>query len=182
MNTYIALLRGINVGGHSKLPMRELTAALTGLGLRDVQSYIQSGNVVFRSEQEDPAALSRQMSAAIEQSHGFAPGVIVLPQEALRAAIAANPFPEAEADHKSLHFFFLDEGPLAQDMAGLEALRAANERCALIGRVFYLHAPDGIGRSKLAERAGKGWGVAVTARNWRTVSTLMEMADAAAST
>lgn len=177
MNTYIALLRGVNVGGHNKLPMRELAQTLSALGLRDVRTYIQSGNVVFRSEEVDPAALSRQITAAIEQSRGFAPGAIVLERDSLRAAMAANPFPEAEADHKSLHLFFLDDGPAHPDLEALEAVRAANERFALINRVFYLHAPDGVGRSKLAEKAGRGWGVAITARNWRTVSAIMALAD-----
>ena len=176
MNTYIALLRGINVGGNNKLPMRALMELLQELGLRSVKTYIQSGNVVFQSERTDPQALSQEIGAAIGQRHGFAPHIFVLDAQALRAALAANPFPEGEADHKSLHLFFLSDALRNPNLAALEAVKAPNERFALIDKVFYLHAPDGIGRSKLAESVGKGWGVAVTARNWRTASKMLEMA------
>ncbi len=177
MNTYIALLRGINVGGNNKLPMRSLTSLLEAMELRNVKTYIQSGNVVFQSERADIAALEKEISAAIKKSHGFAPQIFILDVQALQAALAANPFSEAEADHKSLHFFFLDGVPQNPNWAALEAMKAANERFQLIDKVFYLHAPDGIGRSKLAENFGKGWKVAVTARNWRTVKTMLDMAN-----
>jgi uncharacterized protein (DUF1697 family) len=175
MNTYIALLRGINVGGNNKLPMKELVTVLEGLGLTNVKTYIQSGNVVFQSARTDTKALAAAISAAIGQSHGFAPAILLLTGDELQAAMQANPFPEAEADHKSLHFFFLEPAPDKPDLAALAALQTETERFALIDKVFYLHAPDGIGRSKLAERFGRGWGVDITARNWRTVSTLLAM-------
>lgn len=177
MNTYIALLRGINVGGNHKLPMRALTLLLEDLGMHHVKTYIQSGNVVFQSERTDTVALSQAITTAIQQSHGFAPQVFMLDVQALQAALAANPFPQGEDNPKSLHLFFLDGIPRNPNLAALEALQAANERFKLIGNVFYLHAPDGIGRSKLAESVGKGWGVAITARNWRTVSTVLDMAN-----
>lgn len=182
MNTYIALLRGINVGGNNKLPMNALTTLLEALGLQQVKTYIQSGNVVFQSTRTDRPALAKEITAAIEKSHGFAPQVFLLDGQALQAAVAANPFPEGTDDPKSLHLFFLDGIPHKLNLAALEALKAPNERFALIDQVFYLHAPDGIGRSKLAENVGKGWGVSITARNWRTVSTILEMANAMAAT
>jgi uncharacterized protein (DUF1697 family) len=110
--------------------------------------------------------------------HGFAPAIFILDVQTLQAALAANPFPEGEAEPKSLHLFFLDGIPQNPDLAALEAIKKENERFQLIDKVFYLHAPDGIGRSKLAEVAGKGWGVQITARNWRTASTLLTMAQA----
>jgi len=176
MNTYIAWLRGINVGGNHKLPMRELVMVLTGLGLHNVKTYIQSGNVVFQSERTNRAELSQEISAAIGKSHGFAPYTLLLDSQELQAALAANPFAEGEVEPKSLHLFFLDAIPQKPNLVALETIKADNERFALIDKVFYLHAPDGIGRSKLAENVGKGWGVAITARNWRTVSTVMAMA------
>jgi uncharacterized protein (DUF1697 family) len=181
MNTYIALLRGINVGGNNKLPMRDLVSLLEGLGLQHVKTYIQSGNVVFQSEQADPAQLSQAITAAIRQSHGFAPYVLILDMQELQAAVTANPFPEGEAEPKSLHLFFMDARPKAFDAGALDRLKAANERYQVIDKVFYLHAPDGIGRSKLAENAGKGWGVNMTARNWRTVNEVMALAAAVGS-
>ncbi len=177
MNTYIALLRGINVGGNHKLPMRELVPVLEALGLRRVKTYIQSGNVLFQSDRTDTAALAQAISAAIGKSHGFTPAILLLDIQELQAAMAANPFPEGETDPKSLHLFFLDAAPPNPDLDALEELKTDNERYALINKVFYLHAPDGIGRSKLAEKFGKGWKVAITARNWRTVSQLMLMAQ-----
>lgn len=178
MQTYIGLLRGINVGGNNKLPMRDLVQLLEGLGLVKVKTYIQSGNVVFQSERTDREALSTEISRAIHDSHGFAPAILLLDAQELQAAVTANPFPEGEAEPKSLHLFFLEAAPQAPNLDALAALQAANERFALLGKVFYLHAPDGIGRSKLAQNAGKGWQVAITARNWRTVTQLLEMVNA----
>lgn len=176
MTTLIALLRGINVIGNNKLPMKELSALLTGLGLRDVQTYIQSGNVVFHSNAKNKTALAAKISAAIEAQHGFAPQVLLLDAAELHRAMADNPYPEAEADPKSLHLFFLDGAPLHPDLKSLEALKADSERFKLAGKVFYLHAPEGFGRSKLAARAEKLLGVAASARNWNTVCKLAEMA------
>lgn len=177
MNSYIALLRGINVGGNNKLPMRELVETLNGIGLSQVKTYIQSGNVIFKSTRNNKPQLSQEISAAIEQSHGFSPPVLILTLPEFQAAMAANPFPEAEDAPKTLHLYFLNPAPNNPDFAALEAVRKATERYQLIGQIFYLHAPDGIGRSKLAEKVGKGWQVDITARNWRTVSKVMALAN-----
>lgn len=175
MTTLIALLRGINVGGNNKLPMKELSALLDGMGLRDVQTYIQSGNVVFRCELKNKATLAAKISSAIEAQHGFAPHILLLEAAELEKAMAGNPYREAESEPKSLHLFFLDEVPRQPDLRALEALKAGNERYTLAGKVFYLHAPDGVGNSKLAARAEKLLGVTASARNWNTVSKLAEM-------
>jgi uncharacterized protein (DUF1697 family) len=156
--------------------MRELAALLQDSGLQNVRTYIQSGNVIFQSEETDPVQLSAAITAAIQQRFGFAPYALLLEHAALRAVLAANPFPEGEAEPKTLHLFFLDGTPRNYDVEVLDQWKAPNERYQLIGQVFYLHAPDGIGRSKLAERAGKGWGVNITARNWRTVSEVEALA------
>ena len=176
MNTYIALLRGINVGGHNKLPMRDLVKVLEGLGLSQVKTYIQSGNVAFQSERTDTALLKEEISVAIGESHSFTPQIFILDTKALQDAISANPFPEGEKEPKTLHLFFLDPMPVNLNLDALEDVKADSERYQLINSVFYLHAPDGIGRSKLAEKVGKGWGVSITARNWRTVCKVMSMA------
>ncbi|MBU1424325.1 MAG: DUF1697 domain-containing protein [Gammaproteobacteria bacterium] len=176
MTSLIALLRGINIGGNHPLPMKELSALLTGMGLRDVQTYIQSGNVVFRCNQKDKAALAAKISKAIEAQHGFAPQVLLLEAAELRKAMADNPFPEAEAIPQSLHLLFLKEIPQRPDLKSLEALRMGNERFRLAGKVFYLHTPDGVGNSKLAARAEKLLGVTASGRNWNTVCKLAEMA------
>jgi len=177
MNTYIALLRGINVGGRNKLPMGELVEVLTTLGLQNVQTYIQSGNVVFESGMIDPAALSERISLAINVSHGFTPQVFLLKVDELADAIASTPFPEAEYDTRPLHLFFLATTPESPALQALESVRRVTERFELKGNVFYLHAPDGIGRSKLAERVEKTLGVAVTARNWRSVCRILDLGE-----
>jgi uncharacterized protein (DUF1697 family) len=177
MKTYIALFRGINVGGSHLLPMRDLTLVLEKNGCVDVQTYIQSGNVIFRSAMSDASRLAQQLAGAVFRSHGFEPRVLVLTRTELEGAVAGNPFREAEETPKSLHLFFLVDRPKRPDLKSLEALLAKTERFALKGRVFYLHTPDGFGISKLAQRAERLLGVEATARNWRTVRTLLEMAN-----
>ena len=175
MKTFIALFRGINVGGHNKLPMKELVAVLEGLGLQNIRTCIQSGNVVFEGKAADAAKLSAQIGAAIRKSHGFEPQVLLLDADRLEKIIRANPFPEAEGAGNTLHFVFLAEVPARPDLAGIEKIRAASERCELKGDVFYLHAPDGIGRSKLVANMERLLGVPVTSRNWNTVCKLREL-------
>jgi len=176
VSTTIALFRGINVGGHHKLPMRELVSVLEDLGLWEIETYIQSGNVVFDCEDATLPGLSDRISQAVEKSHGFAPHVLILSASAFERAAAANPFPEAESEPKTLHLYFLVSAPLDPDWDAVEALKVQNESYALVGEVFYLHAPDGIGRSKLAARVENVLGVDATARNWRTVSNILVMA------
>jgi uncharacterized protein (DUF1697 family) len=175
MKTFIALFRGINVGGNHKLPMKELVALLETLGLQNIRTYIQSGNVVFQCKAADAAKLSAQIGAAIRKSHGFEPRVLLLDAAKLEKIIKANPFPEAEAAANTLHFIFLAEVPPGPDLVGIENIRAASERCELKGDVFYPHAPDGIGRSKLVANMERLLGVPVTGRNWNTVLKLREM-------
>ena len=176
MKTYIALFRGINVGGRNVLPMKELVALLENLDLQNVKTYIQSGNVVFQSEEKNASQLANKISAVIKKSHGFEPRVLLLEIEEMEQAIASNPFPEAESEPKTLHVNFLTSVPEAPDLKALETLRKENERFALKRDVFYLHAPDGVGRSKLAAKAERLLGVSMTGRNWRTVSKIMALA------
>lgn len=176
MKTYIALFRGINVGGSHLLPMKELKLLLERTGCVDVQTYIQSGNVIFRSVVADAPRLAKQLAAAVSRSHGFEPRVVALTHAELERAAAGNPFPEAGDNPKSVHLFFLAERPKKPDLKSLEALKTKTERFALKGKVFYVHTPDGFGKSRLAAGAERLLGVDATARNWRTVTTLLEMA------
>lgn len=174
MASTIVLLRGINVGGHHVLPMAELRADLTALGLDNVRTYIQSGNAVFDDPRARGEALADAIGARIEQRHGFRPHAFVLPRDGLRAAVEGNPFPEAEA--RMLQLYFLAEPARAPDLAALDAARSDTERYALTERVFYLHAPDGIGRSRLAAHVDRHLGVTTTARNLRTARKLLSLA------
>lgn len=178
MNTYIALFRGINVGSTRSLPMRELVELLAGLGLQKIRTYIQSGNVVFETDENELARLTQRISQAVEERRGFAPAVLLLEAADLENAIAANPYPEAEPSPKTLHVFFLAEPPPNPDLEKLERIKLDSERFTLQGKLFYLHAPVGIGRSKLAASVEKALGVPATGRNWRTVGEIMALAKA----
>lgn len=175
MATWILLLRGINVGGKNRLPMKELVQELEALKLENIKTYIQSGNATFEASRQLLEGLGDCISTAIESSRGFKPRCLILSAEMLEEAIANNPLPEAEAEPKSLHLYFLASTPPAPDLAAIEQAKAPSEAFQLIGKVFYLHAPDGIGRSKLAANVEKKLGIAATARNWRTVQKLWEM-------
>ena len=177
MNTYIALFRGINVGGKNSLPMKALVAHLEKIGATKVRTYIQSGNALFQFAKKDVAQLGKQLSTEIRKHHGFEPHVLILELKAIKAALAENPFPEAESEPASLHFGFLASAPKNPDLEKLEKIRKPTERFRLKGKVFYLHAPDGVGRSRLAAGSEKLLGVAMTYRNWRTVSKLRELAE-----
>ena len=174
MDTLIALFRGINVGGHHKLPMQDLRDILASLGCEDVKTYIQSGNAVFNSS-EHRESLATGIQAAVEAKFGFAPRVLILEVEQFRAIAAANPYKAAEETPKALHVAFLAEPPGKPDLEALEAARSDSEAFELVGPAFYLHAPDGIGRSKLAACVDRALGVETTGRNWRTVAKILEL-------
>jgi uncharacterized protein (DUF1697 family) len=176
MKTYIALVRGINVGGNNVLPMKDLVTLLENIGSQNVKTYIQSGNAVFQNREENAPLLSNKIRAAIKKSHGFEPQVLLLEPEDIERAIESNPFPEAESEPKTLHVHFLASMPKNPDLGGLKSIKSDRERFVLKDGVFYLHAPDGIGRSKLAANAEKLLGVALTGRNWRTLCRVMAMA------
>lgn len=179
MKTWIALFRGINVGGNRVLPMKSLVTALESIGCTDVRTYVQSGNAVFRSAASQAARLAASIRRAVGERHGFEPGVLVLAPAELQRALADNPFARAAAEPTSVHLFFLVEAPRRPDLEALNAAKAAREAFALAGKVFYLHTPDGFGRSKLAARVERCLGVEATARNLRTVSALVELTRSA---
>ena len=177
MKTYIALLRGINVGGRNSLPMKALAALLEDLGCVNIKTYIQSGNVVFQSAKKSAAPLSEAISTAINERYNFKPHVLLLQAQDLNRAVAMNPFQDAESNPKSLHLGFLGALASNPDLKKLARFKADSEQFQLTGKVFYLHAPDGIGRSKLAANAEKSIGVAMTIRNWRTIGKIVEMVE-----
>jgi uncharacterized protein (DUF1697 family) len=174
MATWIALLRGVG-GGIRPLPMRELVPALEGIGLKDVRTYIQSGNVVFSSTRS-ATRLAGEIERCIESKFGFFSRTFVLSREELQRAAAANPFPQADAEPKTLHLFFLSEPAKAAKLEALNEIKAKSEQFALKDKVFYLYTPEGFGTSKLAERAERLLGVHTTARNWRSVGKLLQLA------
>lgn len=175
--TWLALLRGINVVGKNKVPMKALASALETAGFRAVRTYIQSGNIVFRSSSGDPDALARRIERLVERNFDCAPAVVVISKAELAAAVAANPFPQAQQNHKLLHLYFLASRPKAPDVDSLARLDAGREAFAFKGGVFYLWTPDGFPDSVLRSRIERCLGVPATARNWRTVNELLKLLD-----
>jgi len=178
MNVWIILFRGINVGGRNIVPMKTLIGLLESIGCTHVNTYIQSGNVVLRSSESNAECFKGAIHSAIEEKLSFKPSVLLLPVGQLVAAKEANPFPEAAGSPAALHLFFLSDQPAEYDENVLHGLKSPTERFQLLGRVFYLHAPDGIGRSRLAANVEKKLGVPTTARNLRTVQKILQMAAA----
>jgi uncharacterized protein (DUF1697 family) len=176
MHTYIALLRGINVGGKNSLPMKDLTAIFKILGASNVKTYIQSGNIVFQVAAQDISGFSTRLGSEIKERHGLDPQILMIEPSELETVMKNNPFPEAESEPSSLHLGFLAFSPENPDLQKLESLKKSSERFCLIDRIFYLHAPEGVGRSKLAANSEKLLGVPMTDRNWNTVRKLKEMA------
>lgn len=177
MHTHIALFRAINVGGKNTLPMKSLTTLLEHIGATEIRTYIQSGNAVFRHTSAEAAPIATRLIADIGKLHGFEPQILMLRREDILQACERNPFPEAVAEPASLHLGFLATTPTNPDLPKLASIKKDNERFQLDGRVFYLHAPDGVGRSKLAAGSERLLGVPMTDRNWRTVSKLREWAE-----
>ncbi len=173
--TWIALLRGVG-GGIRPLPMKPLAAALTDAGLGDVRTYIQSGNVVFTHESRHAPELGRRIRACIASEFGMELTVLMLSAAELADAVAGSPFPQALAAPTTVHLFFLAAAPAPPRLASLETVKAPSEQFVLKKRVLYLHTPDGFGISKLGRQAERLLGVEATARNWRTVGKILEMA------
>lgn len=169
MTKQIALLRGINVGGHGKLPKSELHSILSELGATDVKTYIQSGNAVFNGD-----LTGSQISDAIQAAKGFHRPCFVFTAQDFKTLATSNPFKAAHTEPKSLHLFFLSE-PSQTDPATLTAAKSEQEHFALTNRVLYLHSPGGLSASKLASNLDRRLGVVTTGRNWATITKLLTM-------
>ncbi len=175
MQKWVALLRGVNVGGKNKLPMVELKTYLSALGLRDIKTYIQSGNVIFYSDESNASILSRIIADLVLDKFGFTPKIIVLTIDELQVTIDNCPFMVSEDEGNLLHYFFLQQDPANPNIQELNAIALPSERWQIKNSAFYLYTPDGFGRSKLAIKAEKLLGVATTARNWRTISKIIKL-------
>jgi len=171
MPIYAALLRGINVGGHNKVPMSGLRAMIESLGHTDVTTYIQSGNAVFTSKKNvTPAALER----AIKNEFGIDITVVLRTKAELQRVVKDNPF--APADVKTVHVGFMASKPSAAAVRDLDADQFAPEEFAIKGSNLYLHLPNGMGRTKLPAYLDRKLKVPTTVRNWNTVLKLLELA------
>jgi uncharacterized protein (DUF1697 family) len=173
----VLLLRGINLGSHNRIAMPALRERLADAGLEDVQTYLQSGNVVVSSDAA-PDELARVGREAIAEGFGFDIEVVTRTRDEIAAVVQRDPLGDVASNPKRYQVSFLSAEPDADLVSALEAIAADSERVAAIGREIYAWHPEGVARSKLWTRlAGKGLGVTATARNWTTVANLLEMAD-----
>ncbi len=178
MTTIIALLRGVNVTGNHMIKMADLRALCESLGHCNVQTYVQSGNVVFQTSERDHARLGAKIEAAIEKTHGFRPDVVLRTVPEMREVIAKNPFAKREdIEPGKLIITFLATEPTAESRAALSSLKPDPEELRASGREVYVHFPDGMGRSKFVPVLGRALKGKGTARNWNTVTKLLEMAE-----
>ena len=173
------MLRGVNLGPHNRIKMDALRATYEGLGLEDVRSYVQSGNVIFRAKEKDAKKLAGKLQDAIEKRFKFRPAVIVRSVGELREAIAATPFEAGRNLHPGkILVTFLADNPPAEAAATLASWKSFPEEIHLIGRELYIYFPDGAGKSKLPwSRVEKLLKVNGTARNWNSVLAILEIAE-----
>ncbi len=178
MNTYISMLRGINVAGQKKIKMEDLRALYVSLGFTNVQSYVQSGNVIFDSDEADVAALAPRIEAGIERTFGYSVAVFIRDGDDFRRIIDGNPFVAREnVDLKRLYVTFLYQ-PVAEGALNALAVPAScADEFAAAGNAVYLFCPDGYGTSKLSNTFfERKLAVPATTRNWNSVNALYEMA------
>jgi uncharacterized protein (DUF1697 family) len=178
MTRYAALLRGINVGGHKRVPMAELRDLITELGHGDVGTYLQSGNAVFSSASDDEEALGASLERAIEKRFGFGVDCLVRDGPYLRAVADGCPFPAALLEAKQLHVTYFSEPVGPERLASIDTSAFLPEELRLGDRALYLYAPNGLGRSRLAASLARPrlfQGIVATTRNWNTVVKLVEL-------
>jgi len=182
---YVALLRGINVGGRNRVAMADLRQIAASLGHTEIATYIQSGNLVFTSPDESAATLADALEREIARTLDVRPAVVVVSRADLARVIADNPFP-GESNPKVLHAVFRREAMTPDaivTVAGAEQkarAKGCQDEVVVVGRTLFLHTPDGLGRSELAAQLARvGSQAEGTARNWATVTRLMDMLDPA---
>ena len=178
LSAHVALLRGINVGGNNKLPMKDLAALCTALGCEGVRTFIASGNVIFRARPALLKSLSRKLQAAIARDFQMQVPVVLRSAAELRRVVEQNPFVARGVGPESLYVSFLASTPTAAQIASLAPERSPPDEFAVIGQDLYLHLPNGAARTKLTNAwFDKHLATISTARNWRTTQTLLALAE-----
>ena len=179
MPAYIAMLRGINVGGQKPVRMEQLRESCAALGFRSIETYVQSGNIVFLDEKKSPSNLSKSISEAILDDFGFRVPVLVKTSREMGEVIKRNPFlKETGIDPTKLHVTFLPEAPSKDALKSLERFPTKPDRFYVGRQEIYLYCPGGYGKTKLSNTAfEKVLSMGTTTRNWKTVGALFEMAS-----
>jgi len=157
--------------------MKGLSQIFEAAGCERVKTYIQSGNVVFNTRVRSVGQVGDAIGRTIEREYGFRPAIRMVDAKALRTAIARNPYPRAVSDPKSLHLFFLEGPPQRKHVSDANHLLSETESMTIIGSRLYLHAPDGIARSRCAKGIDRAFHMNTTARNWRTITELAKLAS-----
>jgi uncharacterized protein (DUF1697 family) len=177
MPVYIAMLRGINVGGHKLVKMEKLRSSFEELGFESVKTYIQSGNVVFKARRSSTSALSKKIEEKIEEEFGFSVSVVTRSSDELEKAIKNNSFVNQPGiDLERLHVMFLSEAPAPAALEKLSDLTAAPDQCHGLGREIYFYLPNGVSQSVLMKSpVDRILAVVTTTRNWKTVNALLDL-------
>ena len=176
MAVYVAMLRGINVGGHKRIKMEQLRKSFEALGFEQVKTYIQSGNVVFNTAKLASAGLSKRIEASILGDFGHSVSVILRTLDEMGETIETNPFMKKRGiDQAKLHVMFLPESPVPSDLKQLERLTAAPDQSRCLGKEIYLYLPNGVAESLASNPLERRLLKRATMRNWRTVGNLYRM-------
>ncbi|HEY6337813.1 MAG TPA: DUF1697 domain-containing protein [Candidatus Sulfotelmatobacter sp.] len=180
MPIYVALLRGVNLGPHKRMKMEKLRVSVGALGFEQIQTYIQSGNVIFKAGKASPAALCRKIEDRIVADFGFPAAVIVRTRDELGESIESNPFCKRRGiDLKYLHVTFLADAPEPSALEELKGLTVSPDESICVGREIFLHLPNGMARSSLTNNPiERRLLKAATTRNWNTVNQIYEMCRA----
>ena len=176
-DSYITLLRGINLGGHKTIRMEQLRACFEGLGFQNVRTHVQSGNVVFETGKGLTAVLSDKISKCIQREFGFPVSIVIRTAKEMGEIVRANPFLKKPGiDHSKLHVTFLSAVAPVTATKDLEPLALSAEQFRINGREIYLYCPEGYGRTKLSNNAiEKKLGLVATTRNWKSVNALLSL-------
>src|SRR5216684_781214 len=179
MTVIISMLRGANVGGHNKIKMEALRALYESLKLRDAQTYVQSGSVIFRTDERDVTRLTKRIEDGIERKFGFRPDVILRTAARMREVVARNPFAKRRGiEPGKLLVSFLASDPAEEAREKVRQMKCDPEELRIEGRELYIYFPNGMGRSKLPwARLEKTLKTPGTGRNWNSVTKMMEMAE-----
>lgn len=178
METYISILRGINVGGRNKIKMDALMSLYKNLDFVNIRSYVQSGNVIFSSKKNDVKVLENQISLQIKKAFGLDVPVFVLNVNTLKDIIKGNPFTKDNKKNSAfMHVTFLSNQPKQFDKESIYKKRSENEEIAFVSNAVYLYCPNGYGNTKLSNNfLERKLNVPATTRNWKTTTELFTLA------
>jgi len=177
MSIYIALLRGINVSGYNKIKMTELKLLFINEGFNDITTYIQSGNVIFKSDESDTNKLEKQLIKAIKLQFNYSISVLILAEEKLQTIYTSNPFLQrSNIDISKLYVTLLNDAPFKEGIPLLKSYSTKQEEFYIDNKTVYLYYPNGYGRSKLTNNVIESkLKTSATSRNWKTISKLVEL-------